>query len=401
MQTLRLFVVDDSIVQCQHAVDLCNQAPCAVEVRSAHDGAEALAELRKESCDIVLVDLEMPVLDGVELIGYIANECLSKAIIIMSAKDISLISSVGVMAEAENLDVLGTLQKPVSQQALNSCLEKFQAESQARDDTSTESFKLSAQDLISAITRKEFFLCYQPVLSVEGLKMIGVEALCRWNHPEHGIVLPGRFISVAENAGYMGALTLELFDQALQQKKYWNDRGLKLALSLNLSPSLLNNTDFTDWICGHINYYKVDANEINFEVTESMIIGDIAKAIQILARLRLKGFHISIDDYGSGFANAEQLSRLPATELKLDRSLVHHSNKKEQQQKVLASTVQMASSLRMTTVAEGVEDIEDLALIRSLGVDRVQGFLLARPMPAEEIASWVTETLPVLRQNFL
>jgi EAL domain-containing protein (putative c-di-GMP-specific phosphodiesterase class I)/ActR/RegA family two-component response regulator len=399
MPVKRIFVIDDSVVQCEYALDLCRRVRSDVNLDFCHNGAEALKKLRRERADVVLIDLEMPVMDGVEFIGYLAKEELAKAVIILSGKHPSLIASVGVMAEAEGLEVLGCLQKPITEKLLNQCLEHFGSSQQAA--TAVQAHKFSGQDLADGINGRQFLLHYQPKITVSGLILKGVEGLARWQHPQHGLLAAGHFIGHAEKKHYIDALTVNLFDLALEQKKLWAERGFNLGVSFNLSPLSLHNTSFTDWIFDHVQVYGVPPEQITFEITENILLGDLAKSIQTLARLRLRGFNISIDDYGTGFANAEQLSRIPATELKLDRSMVNGAAKKTQQAKILESTVKLATDLDLLTVAEGVETQEDFVLLRDFGVDQVQGYLFARPMAAEKLIDWMTSDLKTLRAQLM
>ena len=145
--------------------------------------------------------------------------------------------------------------------------------------------------------------------------------------------------------------------------------------------------------------YDVPANEITFEITENALLGELASAIRTLARLRLKGFHIAIDDYGTGFANAQQLSRVPATELKIDRSLVHRAAARPQQQTIFASTVELAKKLNRSTGAEGVETREDFQVVVDLGVDLVQGFYFSKPLFPDDLLTWIKTGLSQLRRE--
>jgi len=300
------------------------------------------------------------------------------------------------MAEASGLEVLGCLQKPVTQAVLSDCLDHFGCSVAAAAAPATP-HRFQAKDLAAGVADKQFLLHYQPKIAVAGLLLKGVEGLARWQHPVHGLLAAGHFIECAEQNQCIDALTVYLFDQALEQKRAWQQRGLNLGVSFNLSPLSLHNPGLTDWIFDQTQSYGVSPDQISFEVTENILLGDLAKSIQTLARLRLRGFHIAIDDYGTGFANAEQLSRVPATELKLDRSMVHGAAKKGQQAKILESTVRLARDLDMLTVAEGAETKEDFELLRDIGVDQIQGYFFSRPLPADQLIPWANNELKSLR----
>ena len=396
-----LMVVDDSVVQCLHAASLARELLPAAEIFSCTDSPLALKQLRAAAVDIAIIDLEMPGMDGVELITHIVNEDLAKALIIVSAKQPSLIASVGFMAETRGMDVLGSLQKPITIPILSAALMKFVKKSTTQTTTSSDTLEFSSAQLMEGISKGQFFSHYQPKIQLHDMTLSGVEALARWQHPKHGMVAPNNFITRMEKCGLIDSLTLALMDKSLKIKQQWNVLGLNCELSINLSPNSLSNTDFTDWVSDHVRVFGLSPDEITFEITESDIFGDVAKCIQTLARLRLKGFNIAIDDYGTGFAHAEQLSRIPATTLKLDRSMIHRVSAKPQVEKILKSTIQLAKELGMTTVAEGVELTADLEILKTLKVDCIQGYLFAKPMPNDEFITWTQQALPKLQKHYL
>ena len=398
MKKLSVLVVDDSKVQCEHAVSLCQKV--GVDSLSfAYDGKEALVQLRAKAVDVVLVDLEMPVMDGVELISYIAAEELAKSIIILSAKDASLIASVGTMAEADGLIVLATLRKPLTEDAVMNAFLQFDIKGQGAEDESDELLESCQINLAEAICNEQLYLHYQPKLTTKGLLLKGLEALARWQHPEQGAIPPVYFIAQAESQGLIGILTFHLLEKALKQKMLWQQKGLNFNLAFNLSPLSLSNPDFADWMFDLVQSYHIKPSDLTFEVTENILLGDVAKSIQTLARLRLRGFLIAIDDYGSGFANAEQLSRIPATELKIDRSMIDGVANKSQLQTILSSTVKLAADLGLSTVAEGVETREDFHVIEGLGVDLVQGYYFSKPLSGESLPTWISGDLRQIREK--
>jgi len=254
---------------------LCRSVDQTAEVDFCHNGADALEKLRHHHADVVLIDLEMPVMDGVEFIGHLASEALARAVIILSGKHPSLIASVGVMAEASGLEVLGCLQKPVTQAVLSDCLDHFGCSVAAAAAPATP-HRFQAKDLAAGVADKQFLLHYQPKIAVAGLLLKGVEGLARWQHPVHGLLAAGHFIECAEQNQCIDALTVYLFDQALEQKRAWQQRGLNLGVSFNLSPLSLHNPGLTDWIFDQTQSYGVSPDQISFEVTENILLGDLA-----------------------------------------------------------------------------------------------------------------------------
>lgn len=226
----------------------------------------------------------------------------------------------------------------------------------------------------------------------------GVEALARWNHPELGFVPPIEFVPMAERFGLISAMTHGLLRKALLQKREWQKKGVSFHLAFNLSPLSLADKGLAEKVADLANEYDVEPSQVVLEITENAVSGEISAAIETMARLRLKGFKIAIDDYGTGYANAQQLSRVPASELKIDRCLVDNVATRPQQQSILKSTVSLAKDLGLNTVAEGIEYIEDLKYVQPLGIDLIQGYLFAKPMPADKLQSWITKDLAELRK---
>lgn len=400
IKELSVLVTDDSLTQRQYAQDMCRDLGVS-DLYGAINGVNAMEILEQQAIDVVLIDLEMPVMDGVELIRFIAQKKLTPSVIILSAKDPILISSVGTMAEADGLHVLGTFQKPLLPDALECSLLRFIHDTKIAQQVThpVVEQEVTAVELAAALSGGEITLAFQPKLTVHGLMLRGVEALARWRHPAKGMISPGVFIPLAERHGLSDALTRNLLEQAFQHKRTWQQYGLRFNLAFNLSPLSLADIDVVDWLCAMAEQYDIPANEVTFEITENALLGELASAIRTLARLRLKGFHIAIDDYGTGFANAQQLSRVPATELKIDRSLVHRSAARPQQKTIFASTVELAKKLSLTTVAEGVETQEDFQVITDLGVDLVQGFYFSKPLFADDLLAFIKTGLTQLRRQ--
>jgi EAL domain-containing protein (putative c-di-GMP-specific phosphodiesterase class I)/AmiR/NasT family two-component response regulator len=396
---LSVLVTDDSLTQRQYAKELCKDLG-VMDLHEAANGVDALQVLDARSVDVVLIDLEMPVMDGVELIRSMAQKKFVSSVIILSAKDPILIASVGTMAEADGLHVLGTFQKPLLPDALECSLLRFiqDAKTKAAEPKIALENEVTAVELSEALANGDLTLAYQPKLTVQGLMLKGVEALARWRHPQKGMISPGVFIPLAERHGMIDMLTRHLLHVAFQHKKNWQNFGLRFNLAFNLSPLSLADSDMVDWLCKLTEDYGIAPTDVTFEITENALLGELASAIRTLARLRLKGFHIAIDDYGTGFANAQQLSRVPATELKIDRSLVHRSAARPQQRTILASTVDLAKNLNLTTVAEGVETEEDFKIIHSLGVDLVQGYYFSKPLFPDDLLAFIKTGLNQVRR---
>lgn len=401
---LQILIADDSITQREFAQMHCNKLGIE-NILCASNGQESLEILENNTVDAVLIDLEMPVMDGVELIHSIAQRNFTPQIIIVSAKDPILISSVGTMAEAAGLTVLGTFKKPLQSEMLQCSflnllanLKTRQLEGQKRSNPQP-AVSVNGLELSQAINDNQLLLAYQPKLTVQGLRLCGVEALARWQHPEKGIISPGIFIPLAERLGLINTLTQKLFLQALSEKRKWQQMGFNFHLAFNLSPYSIADVGLADWIVAMVQEYQVSPEQITFEITENALVNELANAIRTLARLRLKGFNLAIDDYGTGFANAQQLSRVPATELKLDRSLVHNASQRPQQYTILSSSIELGKNLQLTLVAEGAETRDDYEALIALGVDQVQGYFFSKPLWPDDLLKFIKTGLGEVRRS--
>jgi EAL domain-containing protein (putative c-di-GMP-specific phosphodiesterase class I) len=225
-------------------------------------------------------------------------------------------------------------------------------------------------------------------VTLQTAMLTGVETLMRWQHPDLGIVPPGQFIPLLEQSLLIAPATLDLIDLTLIQNRAWHATGLTTPVSINLSTQLLSDTAFIDEMLRLVRIHAIDPGLLTFEVTETAIMTDLEQSIGNLARLRMKGFGLSIDDFGTGFASMRQLSQAPFTELKIDRSLVHDSHRRPQLRLVLETIVRLASNLGLILVAEGIEDANDWRLLRSLHCEIAQGYLIARPMPGSQLVDW-------------
>ena len=391
MQNPKMLIVEDCPAQQLYAGQLLKQLKIQ-HISYASDGELALELLKQQQTDVMLIDLEMPQMNGVELLRSIAKQQLCQAVIITSAKDALLLNSVATMAEADGLQVLGTLAKPLSKELLSLCLSRRKAEVWPADfEVKTPVFDQKL--LCEAISEQQFSLCYQPIADMSSGQIIAVEALARWNQPELGFIRPDVFIAAAEQWGLINELTLLLLDQALKQLQQWHASGLVVQLSFNLSPLSLSDAAFVQQLQHKVRQAGIKPQCICFEVTETQDFTQVSAAFEALANLRLAGFSVAIDDYGTGFANAQQLSRIPATRLKLDRSLTDGVSERPQQRLVLENTIQLAHKLGLTLIAEGVEKLADAMVIKRCGINLVQGYLYHKPLTANDCTAVLSHSL--------
>lgn len=383
-----VLVIDDSSVQRQHAVSLCADLGIR-QIYEASHGAEALDVLASlpEPPGALIIDLEMPGMNGVELIQNLQKRGATIPVIVASSRESPLINAVETMTQALGMEVLAGLQKPLNLMQIASALSSRSNGKRPSEDATQIAF--SADDLRKALDANELVPHFQPKVDVRTGVIKGAEALARWVLPDGRMIPPDRFIKVAEQNGLIHQLTLSIADQACAQAAQWNKRGLRLSMAINLSPLLLDSEHFVDDVCKVIERHAIRADQVVWEITESSVVANIGAALGVLARLRLKGFGLSLDDYGTGFSSMQQLARMPFTELKVDRSFVNGASQRDHLRVILQSALDMANRLNLVTVAEGVEYIEDWRLLQEYGCALGQGYLVARPMPGAELPVWL------------
>jgi diguanylate cyclase (GGDEF)-like protein len=246
-----------------------------------------------------------------------------------------------------------------------------------------------AADLRRAIDQDELTLVYQPKVSVATRTVSSFEALVRWTHPQLGPVSPAEFVPIAERTGSSRRLTSCVLSAAVRQMAEWRRTGLVLDIAVNLSaPDILDPT-LGEEILRTLEVGAVDPNRLALEITESAAVRDAPLAARHMQLLRAAGIRFAIDDYGTGYSSLSQLSRLPVDELKIDRSFMMHAHERRDDASIVRSTVELAHSMGLKVVAEGVENPQGWNLLRRLGCDYAQGYLISRPMPAADVVGFV------------
>jgi EAL domain-containing protein (putative c-di-GMP-specific phosphodiesterase class I)/DNA-binding NarL/FixJ family response regulator len=387
--TLRALVLDDEPIMLsllERVLPQLGVSPIAV----CASGRKAVQELNRGPTppDLVLVDPNMPQMDGVEFLRELVERQYSGAVILLSTEDREASQSVEKLAQAHRLTILGQLRKPVDPVALATLIRQLKTACADRPRAVKESW--SADDVRAAIAKGELVNYYQPKVMVSTGELAGVEALVRWQHPSAGLVYPDEFIALAESYGLMGDLTRAVVVAALTQVRAWRQAGLALQLAVNASMDNLRSLDFPDALASLVSAAGLDPDSVMVEVTESRLMARITTALDVLKRLRLKHFHLSIDDFGTGHASLAQLRDVPFDELKVDRSIVHGAATDAKLRATFVASLEFGRQLNMNVVAEGVEDRADWDYVRETGCDQAQGYLIAKPMPAAELVDWAT-----------
>jgi EAL domain-containing protein (putative c-di-GMP-specific phosphodiesterase class I) len=355
----------------------------------------------------IAIDLQMPDMDGVKVMEELARLGCTAEIIILSGVDERVLDAAARSARNFGLKFVGVLSKPFSPRALLSLLSTSSSEDGPPAEKiaagGAKGAMMSADDLRLAIVQGYLQVFYQPKVACGDQRLLGFEALARVVHPKQGVLYPDSFIPVAEANELIGDLTRAVVEQVLsflarnfspaRQKtgvpgKAEQDKD-RLRVAINMSPQVLRQKTFVDELLSACSLSGIDPEHIILELTETAAMENPAESLAMLTRLRVKGFRLSLDDFGIGYSSMQQLVKLPFSEIKIDKSFVMTSRSSEESRTVIESIVRLASSLKLSSVAEGVEDMEALEYLRGVGCDVAQGYLLSRPIPEKDLMAWI------------
>jgi diguanylate cyclase len=256
------------------------------------------------------------------------------------------------------------------------------------DDDTGRRRLTTLEELRTGLDRGGLILHYQPQMHLASGTVSGVEALVRWDHRSRGLIYPDGFLSLAEHAGLMGRLTMQVLEMALEQCHAWRADGLDLTVAVNLSASNLQEPALPGYVADALARHGVPPTALHLEVTEEVLVRDAARATDVLAELRAMGIRLAVDDYGTGYSSLAYLHALPVDDLKLDRAFVAHCDTDLRSAAIVKSTVELAHNLDMHMIAEGVENEAVLDRLRQWDCDLVQGYHLSRPQPPDRITAW-------------
>lgn len=366
----------------------------AKTILEAANGKFALDVFRDltQPIDIIICDLDMPEMDGMEFIRHVGEAGVPVSLILSSALERSLIASVETMTRAYGITLLGAVDKPATPQKLADLIGRHgQSQAVAKKPPLEQ---MPAAEIAEGLAAGQFEPFLQPKVALSDGEVTGAEALVRWRHPQKGFIPPAAFIATLEASGLIDDLTWVMLDKSAAIVAEWSRRGLPYTVSVNLSLKSLDDPRLADRITEAVRRQGVEPSSIILEVTETAAMTDVARCLENLARLRMKGFGLSIDDYGTGYSSMQQLARVPYTELKIDQSFVLGAANQPRLRVMLESSMELANKLGLTVVAEGVETRQDWDLLKQLGCQKAQGYYIAKPMPADAFLDWVDEWPP-------
>jgi len=389
---LRYLVAEDNEFQRRWLVVMLTNLG-ANHIVEAEDGHSALSILQDptQSVDICFVDLNMPNMDGMELIRHMAKEDNPASIILASALDPSIVFSVETMSKAYGVNLLGTIAKPATPENLCELIELYQPlqARQAKASTSGPSFTI--EQIVHGLEHDQFAPYFQPKVEIATGQIKSAEAFARWNHPEFGLIAPAAFLPKLENTAHLNTLTWIMIEKSATACRKWGERGFPISVSINLASRSLADEGCAERIAEIVDQCNIDAPRITFEITESAAKIDNPVYLENLARLRVRGFVLAIDDFGTAHASMQELLRIPFSELKVDRSFVVGASKNESVKLVLKSSLELAHKLNRLSTAVGVETRHDWDLLLQLGCTHAQGYYIAKPMESDVLPGWMDE----------
>ncbi|QCU90227.1 EAL domain-containing protein [Thiomicrorhabdus sediminis] len=385
-----ILIIEDSKSQRDFLEMICLESGVS-KILCAEHGEHALELIEQHNnIDIVLCDLEMPVMNGIDFINAIPEHKRSFGLVVMSSRELNLIKGVELMAQSAGISTLGAFAKPFVKENLDTVIADFKPGAIKIQPGARNSKQdcLSESDLQKAIAKDEFCLHFQPKIRFDDYKLVGFEALLRWNHPVWGMVSPADFVPALVRFDLIDEVTLWIVEAVAKSLAKWNQVGLQTNVAINLSSRSFHDASFAKKICEGIDKYGILSNQVSFEVTETEVIKDMTMALSILNNLKLSGFDLALDDFGTGESSLNRLTQIPFSELKLDRSLINGIAKQPSLQAAVESMISMCRKMSIKVVAEGVEEFRDWSWLCAYGCDICQGFLVGRPMPEEAVLEW-------------
>lgn len=381
MRRQRILIVEDQPFQREYLLNLFREQGVE-DLRAAEDGVDALRWLELERFDLVLSDLMMPGLDGVQLIQRLATLRHPPLLAIMTSAPRRMMSSACMVARAHGISVLEQIAKPPRVPAIRRLLEKLESRLEREEQHSLPSLPVPDHDALRhALEQGQFCSWFQPKASLIDGRIVAAEALVRWEHPQHGVLQPASFMEALTAAGLDETLLWVVLEQALQAQAQWARLGFRLSVAVNLPTHLLDDPDLPDRLAVFVAARGGVPANVVFELLECSSTATPANYYAGTCRLRMKGFGLAQDDFGQGYSSLYNLVSTPFTELKIDRALVHGCVDDEGLAAALESIVKLGRQLGLEVIAEGVEHPDELALLRRLRCDCAQGYLFSEPVP--------------------
>ncbi|MDR3414887.1 MAG: EAL domain-containing response regulator [Nevskia sp.] len=398
---MHLLILDDELGMSTYIGMVARDRGWTVETSGT--SGEFQAHFRTRAPDAIVLDLQLGgSSDGVEQLRFLNRQGFTGSIALISGFDARVLASARQVGESLGLAVIATLTKPIRVARIREVLEAIEQSlgqtassasvPDALENPADSDGQFSPAAVMQAIEGGEMELHLQPILSSATRVVTRLEALLRWRHPKLGLVAPDRFVRIAEeDEAVIDRLTMWVFETAVWQHARLSAMGCPIPISVNISGVNLHGLDFPDRLVQLINASGIPIDGICLEVTESVAMGNSGAMIDILTRLRLKGFQLAMDDFGIGFSSLKALRQMPFSELKIDKSFVGDALGSADSFAIVKSVIELARSIGLETVAEGVETEPTATLLTQLGATGLQGYYFSRPLPFVDMLDWVQQ----------
>ena len=381
----RVLIIDDEVVQRTIMRRVAEQMNC--DVICADSFEEVWRLLPSQAFDVVVVDLSLGDRDGIELLRMIAELPYAPRVIVVSGCEYRILAATARMARASGIVDVESFTKPLDLTALRAAIERPRPFLKATGESPAIA-SINRLDISNAIRDREFVPVFQPKIDLTNGRLTGCEALTRWKSPKLGIIPPCVFVTMAEKTGQIHEMTTDLLRDSLNIAHDIIQTNPDFVLAVNLSSAMLSDLTLPEQIEQILTGAGVAGKSLMLEVTETAAMADVARATDILIRLRLKGIGLAIDDFGTGYSSLAALARMPFSELKIDQSFVKSCLTDGDTWKVVRASIAMAHELKMKVVAEGIEDLETWELLKSVSCDIGQGYYFSKPLSHHDLLEW-------------
>ncbi|MEZ9719918.1 EAL domain-containing protein [Vibrio splendidus] len=378
---MKILIVEDSLLQATQ-IQILLKRYSVDEVYTAYNGEDAIELCKQHRFDIAFCDLQLPQIDGVTLLASPEAQVSIQTVVILSAMADAALDSTKSMCNLIGYNEVEAIPKPVDETHIQRLLSTYKRTQTAKSILPT-AVTLSEQQTIEAFEKEWFTNAYQTQHSVEQSTLIGVEVLARIMHPELGLLTPFHFMDALRQLSLMDRLFFTVLELAL---KDISSMRKPIHFAINIEQSTLK-LEIADQVASLCNKYKIEPSLLTLEITEHETILLDAHCYKNIAKLSMLGAGLSVDDFGTGYASLSQLSSLPFTELKVDRSFVNNISENKKNQILTKACINLAENLGLSCIVEGVEQQQDLEYLKTIGMTKYQGFITSKPASFSEFTS--------------
>jgi len=386
MDICNILIIEDDAFQRKILTSMLSSI-CSANIATATNGKEGLEQVALQRPDVIFCDLYMPELDGVEFARILASKSIQTTLVFTSSAAEDVQNAVVDMSKSYGLDQVTNLVKPLKRTQVTDLVDKIIQDKLLKTSCCKPLSNIDAQEIRQAFTHEQFEPFFQAHFDATNGKIVGAEALIRWNHPTLGILTPIHFLDKLLAMGLSYQLTCQMLRKSIEAAASWHQKGWPLNVSVNVTPSDLGKPDFADRVLKIVDEVRFPPHRLTLEVTETELSVDLARSLENTSRLRMRGVSIAIDDFGTGHSSLSLLISSPFTELKIDQFFVNKMLDNHKHLAAIKCAIALGKSLDLKIVAEGVETQEQAKTLVKLGCDVLQGYYLARPKSSVKFSS--------------